>query len=127
MKPHAACPGCGCIATSDAHAVLAALRGDDVDAAIDLGLLEAAPCPGCQGDCNVLLLRVRDERRFALSARDRYRARAARLQRRAAEREARRTPPVQVETPAANVPALPPAAAAALARAKAKAAARDRS
>jgi hypothetical protein len=101
--------------------VLAALRDFDVDAAIELGLLDSAPCPGCHDDCNALLLQVRDERRFALAARDRHRTRNARLQRRAAERDARRVP---VATPASTAPALPPAAAAALARAKAKAAMR---
>ena len=78
--------------------MLAALRVDDVDAAIELGLLDSAPCPACHGDCNALLLQVRDERRFALAARDRYRARTTRLQRRAAERDARRAPPAATTT-----------------------------
>ena len=102
--------------------MLAALRADDVDAAIERGLLDAMPCPHCRDACNALLLRARDERRFALAARDRHRIRNARLQRRAAERDARRAPPAAATSSA--TPALPPAAAAALARAKAKAAMR---
>lgn len=120
MNPPA-CIHCGCTNQAAAHAVLAALRDDDVDAALDLGLLDLVPCPGCRGDCNALLVQARDERRFALAARERHRARNARLQRLAAEREARRAP---AATTASPTPALPAAAAAALARAKAKAAAR---
>jgi len=125
MKPFSPCTHCGCTRETTAHAVLDALRVNDVDAAIELGLLDGVPCPGCRDDCNARLRQARDERHFALAARERHRARAARLQRRAAEREARRAPPAQ--TAAADTPALPAAAAAALARAKAKAAARDRS
>ena len=122
MKPLPACLDCGCTNDSPSHAVLAELRDDDVDAAIDLGLLDIAPCPGCRGNCNALLLHARDERRSALAARERHLVRNARLARRAAERDARRVPPVTATTTTA--PALPPAAAAALARAKAKAALR---
>jgi hypothetical protein len=120
MNPAPLCIDCHCTKESPSHAVLAALRDDDLDAAIDLGLLDIAPCPRCSDDCNARLLDARDERRFALAARERHRARDARLQRRADERNARRAPPVA----ATSVPPLPPAAAAALARAKARAAAR---
>ncbi|WP_223676229.1 hypothetical protein [Novilysobacter selenitireducens] len=107
--------------------IATALRIDDVDAAIEGGLLDAdAACPGCSADCTTMIEAARSERLDALAARERYRAREARLQRRAQERAARRTAPAAVPgTPAgpAAQPALPPAAAAALARAKARAAA----
>jgi len=54
----------------------------------------------------------------AWAARERHRARAARLERRDAERQARRAPPPVAD----SKPALPSAAAAILARAKARAA-----
>ena len=105
---------CGCKAAgAGAHAVANALAVDDLDHALDMGLLEVAPCPSCTPECRASLQQAADGRRAALAARERYRAREARLVRRAAERDARRRPP----TPTA----LPAAAAAALARAKAKA------
>ena len=115
------CPQCGCTAPQGgtAHALLAMLANDDVDAALAHGLLDAAACPLCADACNRALLEVRDARRFALAARDRFDARNARLQRRKAERDAARRP-----APAAasnSAPALPTAAADALARALAKA------
>ena len=114
------CPACPCTRSHPAHAIADALRDDDVDAALALGLLDAQPCPACDAGCNARLLAARDARRFALAARERYRARGARLARRKAERDAARTPP-----PAAvKAPALPTAAADVLARALAKAAAR---
>lgn len=122
MNTRPACVQCGCTSGAPSHPVLAALRDADVDAAIDRGLLDIAPCPQCSGDCNARLLHARDERRFALAARERHRARAGRLKRRAEERDARRMPPAA--EPVGAMPALPPAAAAALARAKAKAATR---
>ncbi|MFT4179338.1 MAG: hypothetical protein QM612_07735 [Thermomonas sp.] len=119
--PFAQCPHCKCACADDngAHALLAALREDDLDAALSLGLLEAQPCPGCDADCNAGLIEARDARRFALAARDRYRARAARLARIKAERDAARRPAVAATLQSA--PALPSAAASALARALAKA------
>lgn len=126
MNGFPTCGHCGCTTHAPAHALLAALRDDDVDAAIERGLLDAVPCADCAPGCNERLLAARDARRFALAARERHRQRAERLQRRAAEREARRAPPAE-QAPAGSRPALPAAAAAALARAKAKAAARDRS
>ena len=114
------CPLCNCTETHQAHAILAALRDDDIDAAIERGLLDAVPCPDCNADCASQLIAARDARLRALAARERFRAREARLARRAAERDAART------NAARQPAALPPAAAAALARAKAKAAGRDR-
>ena len=99
---------------------MAALRADDLDAAFELGLLDAAPCPHCSADCNARLSLARDERLRALAARERHRARDARLARRAAERDAKRATVAAVQATSA----LPPAAAAALARAKARAATR---
>ncbi|MCE7033214.1 hypothetical protein LY625_11410 [Lysobacter sp. GX 14042] len=98
------------------HAVANALAVDDLDHALDMGLLELAPCPLCTPACRQSVLDAAAARRFALAARERYRAREARLVHRAAERAARRKPPAPT--------ALPSAAAAALARAKAKAARR---
>jgi hypothetical protein len=114
------CPSCTCPIAHPAHAILAALGEDDLDAAIERGLLDMQPCPHCNADCASQLIEARDARLRALAARERFRAREARLARRAAEREAARS--VAAKQPAA----LPPAAAAALARAKAKAAGRER-
>ena len=124
---HTACPTCHCTQVHPAHALLAALRDDDLDAALTLGLLEAQPCPCCVSECNRLLAAARDARRLALAARQRHHARAARLARIKAEREAARRPaPAPASTPTAQqaAPALPTAAADALARALAKAKAR---
>ena len=117
-----ACAGCGCDAQGGAaaHAIVAALREDDLDRALALGLLEAAlDCPSCAQACRSVVARERTRREAALSARERFRAREARLQRRRHERDARRAP---VPAADASKPALPASAAAALARAKAKAA-----
>ena len=116
-----ACAACGC---SDqrgepAHRIVDALRVDDVDRALDAGLLDAIACATCAPDCRALLAHARDTRIAALAARERFRARNARLERRRAERDARRAP---VVAPDIVKPTLPPAAAAALARAKARAA-----
>ena len=119
------CPGCACQAPSAQHAIVAALMVDDVDRAMDLGLLDRAPCPACASECSGALLAVRDDRLRALAARDRFRSRAARLQRLAQERLARQAPP-PAASPAQPAPALPTAAAEALARAKARAAQRRR-
>ncbi|GAB1408073.1 hypothetical protein MASR1M8_19920 [Thermomonas brevis] len=119
------CPRCACTQPHPAHALLAALRDDDLDAALDAGLLDAPPCPGCDAACNRALASARDARGFALAARERHRARDARLQRRKAEREAaRRAAPRSDASTTAND--LPPAAADALARALAKARERRR-
>ena len=110
------CPLCDCTEAHPAHAILAALGDGDLDAAIERGLLDARPCPHCDSDCASTLIAARDARLRALAARERFRAREARLARRAAERDAARN------TAAKQPAALPPAAAAALARAKARAA-----
>ena len=118
---------CGCRegAGATAHEVLAALRDDDVDRALEAGLLDCEPCAGCTPECTQLLQAARDARRAALAARDRYRARMLRIEQRAAARAARRAkagPPADDDA----APALPAAAAAALARARAKAAGRPK-
>jgi hypothetical protein len=127
------CITCACTAKHPAHAQLAALREDDLDAALAQGLLDALPCPACAEACNAALLDARDARRFALAARARHHTRALRLARIQREREAARRPasvftPAQAQAPAqAAQPAaatLPSAAADALARALAKAKAR---
>jgi len=97
------------------------LDADDVDAAIEAGLMAFAPCPACDEAIAARLGEARDRLAKAWAARERHRAREARLTRIAAERAARRAPaPAQ-----AQKSALPPAAAAVLARAKAKAARRS--
>lgn len=111
---------------------MAALATDDLDRAIELGLLTNSGCVDCSDACSTAMIVARDMRLRALAARDRFRAREARLQRRADERANKRaTHPGTVEgheatdsNAAATKPALPSAAAAALARAKAKAAER---
>lgn len=108
--------------------LLRLLQSEDVDAAIDAGLMRFHYCAGCeQEDATYAslcapILEAQQRLSRAWAARDRYRARGARLARQAAEREARRTP-----TPAEKTKtALPPSAAAILARAKTKAAERHR-
>jgi hypothetical protein len=101
------------------HALVAALQADDIDQALALGLLDGAvACAACSEACRALIHAARVERQRALAARDRYRARTARLERRQRERAERRKP-VAI---ASKASALPPAAAAALARARARAA-----
>ena len=110
------CPGCGCVASVPAHGLVAALQVDDIDGAIERGLLSTEGCPSCTPVCSAQLLQARDTRRFALDDRERFRARQRRLSERAAQRDAARRP-----KPAAGAPGLPAAAAAVLARALAKA------
>jgi hypothetical protein len=124
----AACPACGCTREPDVavhgvatHAIRAALLEDDLDCALTLGLLDVAPCEGCDSTCTTTLLAARDARVRALAARDRFRAREARLERRRQERAERRAG-AAASGNRAITPPLPAAAAAALARAKAKAA-----
>ena len=122
------CPACGCDAASGAraHAVQAALRGDDIDAAISLGLLDTGTtCAQCSVGCVASLQAARGQRQRALAARERFRIRDARLARRQVERAERRRPVAAApgdDAVPAHAPSLPPAAAAALARAKARAA-----
>ena len=117
------CTVCGCVDPRGeaAHRIVDALRVDDVDRALEAGLLDAVECEHCAPECRALLATTRDARITALAARERFRARNARLERRRAERDARRAP---VAPPEVATPTLPPAAAAALARAKARAAQR---
>lgn len=108
--------------------LLRCLLADDPDRALALGLMDYVPSPGDAAldprhpDLPQRLQQAQARLREAWAARERHRARNARLLRRAAEREARRAPPPRPEQPAA--PALPPLAAAILARAKARAAAK---
>lgn len=123
-----------------------AVQADALDGAIAGGLLtyvaiaertDIAPdavCAECAGHDRIVVP-ARDARLRALAARERFRARQARLQRRAEARASRRAAasPAATAAPATGTagtaaqntptPALPAAAAAALARAKAKAAA----
>jgi hypothetical protein len=118
------CPACGCDAApgASAHAVQVALHGDDFDAAIALGRLdEAIACTHCSTACRDALQAAREARLRALAARERFRARDARLARKQRERAERRRPVARGPVAGEAAPALPPAAAAALARAKAKA------
>lgn len=125
----------------------ALLRRDDVDGAIAAGLMEFdAAAAAAEGPDLHHVLEAQRRLRRAWAARERYRARNARLARRAAQREAGgamapaaagaeavaaaaatdATP--RESAPAASVPgaALPPAAQAALARATARARERNR-
>ena len=109
--------------------LLRLLQSDDMDAAIEAGLMCIRPCAACEReDAGYALLCApifEAQQRLSRSwaARERYRARQARLARQTAEREARRSPTTPAEKAKA---ALPPSAAAILARAKAKAAERHR-
>lgn len=115
--------------------LLAALHCDDTDLALQLGLLDCTGCGDCSRACTggvavaQTLVSASVERRRALAARERFRARTLRLERRATERAAKRMPAVHAETVAVTpqATALPSAAAAALARAKARAAQRHKS
>ncbi|WP_372015050.1 hypothetical protein [Pseudoxanthomonas sp. 10H] len=108
--------------------LLALLQAGDVDAALQAGLMD----DDAGGDDGVIGM-AQAQLRAAWQARERFRAREARLAHRAAERAGRRQ---QAQAPAASraattpqptepAPGLPPAAAAALARARARAAGRD--
>ena len=128
MADHLPCR-CGCArpGSERVHHIANALAVDDLDQALDAGLLDIEPCPACTAECGASVIAARDARRVALAARERYRARAARLQRIAAERDARRAARTAPPAPVGGQPSrptLPPAAAAALARAKARAAGR---
>ncbi|MFT3668963.1 MAG: hypothetical protein QM795_10375 [Pseudoxanthomonas sp.] len=117
------CPGC-----EQARALARLLADDAVDAALDAGLMEWAPCSeGCTDPAHAdAITHAQARLRTAWAARERYRQRAVRLARRVAEREARRIA-AQPSGPAAPVrPALPAAAAAILERARAKAAERTK-
>lgn len=102
--------------------LLRQLRDDDVDAAIEAGLMQYVPCPTCDPVLAAQLIEAQQRLSKAWAARDRYRARNERLARRAAEREAKRAS----VAPAEKKSTLPPAAAAILARAIAKASERGK-
>jgi hypothetical protein len=122
-EPCRECGGHGEIAL---RVVVAAIAIDDMDAAIDGGLLAWNGCVACalqQGLAPAeieALHAARGSRLHALAARDRFRAREQRLQRRR-EQHALQQPrsPHGIPSP------LPASAATALARAKAKAGQRD--
>jgi hypothetical protein len=121
--PAPPCPQC-----EQARHLLALIAVDDLDAAIEAGLMAYVPCARCEAaDRDALdpLVRTQARLRDAWDARERYRQRNARLARRAAEREARRPPAPRADALTPPRPAaLPSAAADILARAKAKAAER---
>lgn len=109
-------------AAPDPHRLLALLHDDNIDAAIEAGLMRfSAGMAGAALDSDGLATILAAQQRLsaAWQARERFRARALRLARIERKRAARRTPPPES---VATKPALPPAAADALARARAKAA-----
>ena len=97
------------------------IEADEIDAALRAGLMACAPCPVCDSVQAATLLATQQRLHNAWAARERYRARNARLALRAAEREAKRKQEVPEKRSA-----LPAAAAVILARAKAKAAERGK-
>ncbi|MBO9717809.1 MAG: hypothetical protein J7507_13620 [Pseudoxanthomonas sp.] len=107
----------------------ALLQAGDIDAALQAGLMDYAASHEAD---DAPIRAMQDQLRTAWDARNRYRAREARLARRAAERAARRTsavnPPAApahgTKQAAVAAPALPAAAVAALARARARASGR---
>ena len=100
------------------------LAADNLDAAIEAGLLRWQAQPGDDPVQAAQVAAAGQRLRAALAARERHRARAVRLRRIAAERDARRTPPPA--SPGASA-ALPSGVAAILARAKARAAGQGQS
>ena len=110
----------------DLVGIACVLREDDVDAAIDLGLLDwagdaaSAEGLGLDPDDIARIRHIRHARLTALAARERYRARDARLARWQAERRQRQAKSLPGGD-ATRPPVLGGAAAAALARALAKA------
>ena len=100
--------------------LLHCLHSDDVDGAIEAGLMAFQPCLSCEPRLAEAIKAAQGKLALAWAARERYLARQARLARRSAQRTARHSAVPLVETKTA----LPPAAAEVLARAKAKAAQR---
>lgn len=104
---------------ADLARLLQRLRDGDLDGAIEAGLMDCDPAlAGTASDIVAIVAAQRTLDR-AWAARERHRARNARLARRAAERDAGR---LKAPAPQAGASTLPAAAAAALARARAKAA-----
>ncbi|MEO8365851.1 MAG: hypothetical protein ABI538_06540 [Pseudoxanthomonas sp.] len=101
--------------------MLQLLQADEVDAAIEAGLMHYVPCPLCDRALTAELTETKQKLATAWAARDRYQARNARLARRTAQREAKRSSAIPEKKSA-----LPAAAAAILARAKARAAERGK-
>ncbi|MCY7355715.1 MAG: hypothetical protein LH470_11700 [Lysobacter sp.] len=122
---------CGCTdgdrADVSLNEIFQAVSADNVDRAIDAGLLCWNGCMACaiadglNASDVERLIATRDARLSALAARARYRARQQRLQLRNEQRDAKRSVVSRTSTASSS---LPSAAAAALARAKAKAATR---
>jgi Na+-translocating ferredoxin:NAD+ oxidoreductase RnfC subunit len=126
----------------DLHAMAEAIHSDRLDTAIEIGLLDYvsfahrpdiaadALCAPCI-DRDRLVSTTRDARLRALAARERFRAREARLHERAHIRAEKRASDRTASTSAETMQegpstlSLPAAAAAALARAKAKVAAKN--
>ena len=104
---------------TDAMALSRLLDADDIDAALEAGLMAFVPCPSCDAHSTARVHEVQQRLAKAWAARDRYLARTARLARLAAARDARRAG-VKIE----RKNALPPSVATILERAKAKAAER---
>ena len=98
----------------------ALILADDLDAALEAGLMEFVDDLALAPPARELILATQRRLREAWDARERYRAREARMARRKATRDARRAP-ATAAVAVVGTPALPPAAAAALARAKARA------
>lgn len=117
------CPAC-----DRTQHLAALLASDEVDAALDGGLMAWSPCPdhGTDPAQAGAIARVQARLRSAWAARGRYRQRQARLERRAAEREARRIAAVPANPVTPARPALPAAAVAVLERARARAAERSK-
>jgi len=108
-----------------ARALLHLVQHDELDAAIDAGLMtwSAHAGDGLDQAERALLATARERLRMAWAARERVRARKARLERREHERRARRAasaPPTASST-TPSPPTLPAAAAAILARARIRA------
>lgn len=116
-----------CRQSPSASLLFEQIGADDIDAAIESGLMEFVDCRACRAsDADYaamadVLTATRARLAQAWSARERYRAHNARLAQRTAERNTRRT----ASANAGKRPSLPAAAAAILARAKAKAAERS--
>lgn len=118
MEPQAAGDRHDC---NDGERLSRLLAADDIDAAIEAGLMRFAPCAACDPMDSARIGAEQKRLNAAWAARERYLARKSRLARRAEERDTRRASTLQERKSA-----LPPAAAAILARAKAKAAERSK-
>src|SRR5687768_16891807 len=92
------------------HTLLRLLQSGDMDAAIEAGLMRFQACAACEREdasyASLCAPIVEAQQRLSRSwaARDRYRARQARLARHAAEREARRSPTTPAEKAKAALP-----------------------